>query len=87
MLLYSQFSELHEGDVQMLVEELWEGTEHSSRDSETHTDHSPWVRAQSFWESKGFDIEEEQLPLAGDMNWIVLGFSVSYPYVCEEIAE
>lgn len=47
MLLYSSFSELHEGDVQMPVEKLWEGTEHSCRDSETHTDHSPRVRKQS----------------------------------------
>lgn len=63
----------------MPVEELWEGTEHSCRDSETHTDHSPWVREKSVWKSKGFGIEEEQLPLAGEMSWIVLGFSVSYP--------
>lgn len=71
----------------MPMEELWEGTEHSCRDSETHTDHSPWVREQSFWESKGCGIEEEQLPWSGEMNWIVLGLYVSYLCVSEEIAE
>lgn len=71
----------------MPMEELWEGTEHSCRDSETHPDHSPWVREQSIWESKGFGIEEEQLPWAREMNWIVLDFCVSYLCVSEEIAE
>lgn len=61
----------------MPVEKLWEGTEHSCRDSETHTDHSSWVRGQSLWKSKGFGIEGEQSRLAGEMNWIVLGFCLS----------
>lgn len=63
----------------MPVEKLWEGTEHSCRDSETHTDHSPWVREQCLWKSKGFGIEGERSHLAGEMNWVVLGFSISDP--------
>lgn len=43
----------------MPVEKLWEGTEHSCRDSETHTDHSPRVREQSLRKSKGFGVEGE----------------------------
>ena len=63
----------------MPVEKLREGTEHSCRDSETHTDHSPWVREQCLRKYRRFGIEGEQSHLAGEMNWIVLGFSVSDP--------
>lgn len=65
MLLYSSFLELHEGDVQMPVEKLWEGAEYSCRDSETHTDRSPWVRELSLWKPKGRGIEGE---------WIHIGW-------------
>ncbi len=37
-------TELHEGDVQVSVEELWEGLEHSRRDPKAHSNRSPGVR-------------------------------------------
>lgn len=37
-------AELHEGDVQVPVEELWQGAEYCRWHSETHPHHPPGVR-------------------------------------------
>lgn len=37
-------AELYEGDVQVSVEELWQGAEHCSGDPETHPYSTPRVR-------------------------------------------
>lgn len=44
MALFLPFLELHESDVQMPLEKLWEGAEYSGRHPEAHPDGSPWVR-------------------------------------------
>lgn len=59
----------------MPVEKLWKGTEHSCRDSETHTDRSPWVRDRCLQKTKGFGIEGKQSPFGREMNQIILVFS------------
>lgn len=71
MLLYSPFPELNEGDVQMPVEKLWEGTEHSCRDSETHTDHPPWVGTQCL---KGSLWKGSSHPWPGSWSGFFLAF-------------
>lgn len=40
--------ELHEGDVQMPLEELWQGAEHGSRHPEAHPGRPPRVRQPLF---------------------------------------
>lgn len=44
LLAFNFLVELHEGDVQMLVEELWKGPQHLLRDPATHPHGPPGVR-------------------------------------------
>lgn len=59
----------------MPVEKLWKGTEHSCRDSETHTDRSPWVRDRCLLKTKGFGVEGKPSHFAREMNQTILVFS------------
>lgn len=48
VVMFSLLSvELHEGDVQMPLEELWQGAEHGSRHPEAHPGCPPRVRQHS----------------------------------------
>lgn len=66
-LWWTSLSELHEGDVQMLVEELWKGPQHLLRDPATHPHGPPGVSCKSS--------QENQTHTHTACSYCLLGFS------------